>query len=146
MIKRLDMDGYLVQRGIEELPKEVRRIIDRIMGDFEMGKTSGKAPSDFGGHTNNEINLIPSSYKGSCHTLLVGICYDRDNFESRIRECLDHAAIHCRGINQQIIILSTQWNSFTMNKFKGYVESLRENGVLINMIYVAEKSYVLMPV
>lgn len=146
MTNRLDLDGYLVQRGIEELPRVVRDIVGRIMGDYETGRTGGKVPDDFGGFTEGEINLIPSKHKGRCHSLLVGICYDGDNFEERIRTCLDHAAIQCRGINEEVFIISTQWNSFSINKFKGYIESLRGNGLSINMIYVTERSFVLMPV
>jgi hypothetical protein len=77
---------------------------------------------------------------------LAGVCYDKDNFESRIREWLDHASITCQGINMELYFFTSQWNSFTVDKFKGYIASLRKNGTVISMIYVTEKGLVLMPV
>ena len=145
-METLDLNGYLVQRGIAELPREVRHVLNRIMEDFEAGRTSGKAPDDFGEFYDDDFNLIPSKRKGRCHTLLIGVCYDRDNFEERIRECLNHASLQCNGINQEIFIISTQWNSFTLQKFKGHIQSLRDNHLSIDMLYITEKSFVLMPV
>jgi hypothetical protein len=146
MNDKLDFDDYLVQRGIIELPREIRGIVGRIMEEYRSGGINRKAPSDFGDHTHDAFNLIPSKHKGGCHSLLVGICYDRDNLEERIRECLDLSSIHCRGITEEIFIITTQWNSFTINKLKGHIEALRGNGVIINLIHVTERSYVLMPV
>ena len=146
MTNGLELNNFLLRREFEELPREVTSILDRIMRDFEEGMTNRKAPADFEDYFGNEFNLIPSKHKGMCHHLLVGICYDRDNFEERIMACLDHAAIECKGINKEIYIISTQWNSFSVDKFKGYLESLRGNGLLIQMIHVTSKSFVLMPV
>jgi len=146
MTNRLDFNSNLVRRGIEELPREVSSILDRIMRECQENVTNRKAPDDFEDFFGSEFNLIPSKHKGVCHHLLVGICYDRDNFEERIRACLDHAASDCKGINKEIYFISTQWNSFTIDKFKGYLESLRGNGLLIQMIHITSKSFVLMPV
>ena len=146
MNKELNLDDYLVQKGIVEFPGIVADVLGEIVDDIKVGKSGGKAQIEkyhrYGGY----INIIPSKDAGSCHDLLVGICYDSDHLENRIREWLDHAAIKCQGVNRELYFFSTQWNSNTVGKFRGYIESLRKHGVLIHMIYVTEKGFSLMPV
>jgi len=145
-MNQLDLDGYFVQRGIAEFSIEVKTILSRIAEDIETERSKGKVHPGIGDGVTDDINLIPSKSNGSCHQVLVGICYDKDNLEERIRECLDHVAINCSGINKEIFFLTTQWNSGVVNKFNGYIEALRKNGLLINLIYVTSKGFVLMPV
>lgn len=144
--QELDLDEYLVQRNITEYPREIRAVRTRIMEDILSGKSSGKVPHDLGEVFYGDFNLIPSNHHGSCRAQLVVICYDKDNFDSRIRECLDYAAIICPNQNQEIFFFSTKWDSTVAGRYSGYIESLRRNRVIVNMVYVTRKGQVLMPV
>lgn len=141
----LDLDDYIVQRSIVECPEGVNAVLSKIFDDIREGITQGKAPVDKGINF-DDINYIPSSHKGPCRPLLVAVCYDKDHFEDRMLECLDHASINCAGINREIFFLTTQWNSYIANKHRGYIESMRREGYLINMIYVTHLGFALMPV
>jgi hypothetical protein len=146
MKKVLDLDDYFVQRGIEELPGSLKKVLSRVVEDIASRAAEGRAPDDQWERAGDDLNVVPSKHKGDCKHLLVGVCYDKDNFENRIREWLDHASTTCQGINMELYFFTTQWNSFTVDKFNGYIASLRKNGTAISMIYVTEKGLVLMPV
>lgn len=120
--------------------------MSRVAEDIASGAVEGKAPDDQWERADDDLNVVPSKHKSDCKHLLAGVCYDKDNFESRIREWLDHASITCQGRNMELYFFTSQWNSFTVDKFKGYIASLRKNGTVISMIYVTEKGLVLMPV
>lgn len=142
----LDLENYLVQRSIAEFPREIRSVLSRIIEDIKSGESKGKAPHDMGEQFHGDINLIPSDEHGRCCTQLVAICYDKDNFDTRILECLDHAAIICPKQNQSIFFFSTQWNTVVASKYIGYIESLRRNGVSVDMVYMTRRGLVLMPI
>jgi hypothetical protein len=144
--QELDLEEYLVQRTMKEYPREIRSVLSRIMEDIFSGKSKGKVAHDLGDRINGDFNLIPSDRPGRCCAHLVAICYDEDNFDSRIRKCLDHAAIICPNQNHEIFFFSTQWDSKVAGRYTGYIDSLRRNGVLVNMIHVTRKGQVLMPV
>jgi len=144
-METLNLDEYFVQRGIVELPHGLKGILARIIEDIETGASKGRAPDDYENYTTGNINLVPSKHKGGCHNILVGICYDKDNFEERIRDWLDHT-MRCPGINGDLYFFTTQWNSLVVQKFKGYIDSLRKNGLSIHMIYITDKGFVLMPI
>ena len=146
MDKTLSIDDYLVQREMVELTGSLKEVLGKIIEDISSGVSEGKAPLDSSGYYGDYINLVPSDRVGSCKNFLVGICYDKDKFEDRIREWLDHAATKCQEINRELYFFTTQWDSRTINKFKGYIESLRINGIYLNMIYITEKGLVSMPV
>lgn len=142
----LDFDDNIAQSIIRELPDEVRTVLSRIFDDMREGITQGKAPVDNGNDYSGWINYIPSKHKGPCCPVLVAVCYDKDNFETRMLDCLDHASINCVGINHKIFFITTQWNSHCINRHKGYIDSLKRNGLLIKMIYVTSAGIALMPV
>ena len=146
MNKVLNLDDYFVQKGIEELPGSLKKVLSRVVEDIASGAAEGRVPDDQWERAGDDLNVVPSKHKGDCKHLLVGVCYDKDNFENRIREWLDHASTTCQGINMELYFFTTQWNSFTADKFKGYIASLQKNGTLVSMIYVTEKGLVLMPV
>ena len=142
----LDLDKYIVQRSIYEFPEGVKAVLSKIYDDIKEEKTQGKAPVDDGNNYSDRINLIPSNQKGDCRPLLVGVCYDKDHFENRMLECLDHASITCASINREVFFFTTQWNSYVANKYRGYIQSVKRSGVSINMIYVTNVGIALMPV
>jgi len=142
----LDLDENIVQRSIKELPIGVKAILSKIYDDIREGISQGKVPLDNWDSDFDRINLIPSKYRGYCCPVLVGVCYDKDNFETRMRECLDHASITCKGINHEIYFFTTQWNSNIANNYRGYIDSLKQNGILIHMIYVTNAGIALMPI
>lgn len=127
-----------------EYPREIRAVLAKIVEDILSGKSSGKVPLDLGEIFYGDFNLIPSDRPERCCAQLVAVCYDKDNYDSRIRECLDHAAIICPNQNHEIFFFSTKWDSTVAGRYSGYIESLRRNGVLVNMIYATRKGQVLM--
>jgi len=141
----LDLDDFIVQRSIFEFPEGGKAVLSKIYDDIREGKTQGKAPVE-NGINYDRTNYIPSKHEGTCRSLLVAVCYDKDNFENRMLECLDHISITCVGINREIFFFTTQWNSYIANKYRGYIESLKRDGYLINMIYVTHIGIELMPV
>ena len=139
-------DDFLMNRGMVEFPVEVRKILEVIFMDIRDNRSKRMVPGDFGDNFFGDINLIPSKRIGDCRRLLVGVCYYDDNIDTRLRKCLDHAAISCDGVNREVYFLSTKWNSAVIDKYIGYIQSLRHNGVLVNMVYVTRKGVVLMPI
>ena len=101
---------------------------------------------DFADNFFDDFNLIPSKRAGDCKGLLVGVCYYDDNIDTRLRKCLDHAAVRCEGVTKEVFFLSTKWNSAVIDKYIGYIQSLRYNGVTVNMVYVSRRGVVLMPI
>jgi len=142
----IDLDDYIVQRSIKEFPECVKAVLSNIFDDIREGNTQGRAPEYNGGISDGWINYIPSKQKGDCCPILIGVCYDKDNFENRVMECLDHASINCSAINREIFIFTTQWNSLVANKLQGYINALRRDGKTINMIYITNMGIALMPV
>lgn len=136
----------LDQRDIRELPTLIKDILSNVFEDVISEKANGKALSDTGNQYTDNINMIPSKNMGQCCSILVAICYDKDYLEQRLQECFDHASIKCGGINEQIFFITTQWNSLIVNKFCGYINSLRKNGIDVTMIYVTNNGMVIMPI
>lgn len=102
---------------------------------------------DFGSDvTSGNVNIIPSKYRGDCHEILVAICYDDDNLDDRVLKLLDHASIACAGVNRELFLFTTQWNSVVVNKHLGYIDSMRRNDIAVSLIYVSMKGFALMPV
>lgn len=142
----IDIENYFVQRSITRFPEEVKIVLSEIYDDFRTGVILGKAPTDDRNIYTDRINIIPSKHRGSCCPILIGKCYDKDHFENRMLECLNHASITCVGINNEIFFFTSQWNSYVVNRYRGYIDSLKLNGVSINMIYVTPLGIALMPV
>ena len=144
----LDLEEYFIQKTISEFPAIMKPILSQINIDIIDGKTKEKVPLDFGSSITSagNINIIPSKYRGDCYQILVAICYDGDNLDDRLLKFLDHASITCAGINRELFLITTQWNSIVVNKYLGYIDSMRRNGVVVNLIYVSKKGIVLMPV
>lgn len=147
-----DLYSLIAPIPFERLPEPVIMILRKMLDDINDGSSSGKAPTDisrdndWGSNVADNVNIIPSKYHDSCCHVLIGICYDGDNLDRRIHEFLDHASLVCHGINKELFFLTTQWNSFVANQYKGYIESLRRDGVNITMIYITNKGIALMPV
>jgi len=152
MYPELDLNDYFVQRTITEFPEGVESVIRKIYEDFSEfdndgnDRTKKRAPVDMGQIYMPDINLIPSSYHGTCHPILVAVCYDGDRFEERLRNFLDHASIICAGVNRKLFFFSTQWDSNVVNRYLGYINSMRNNNVSIDFIYVTKKGMAIMPV
>lgn len=145
-MNEINSNNFFAPGIFNEFSRVVKDVLSRIMGDIEEGKTKGKAIGGDYDYYSDDINMIPSYRKGYCHDILIGICYDKDNLENRLFECLDHASKQCFGENKEIYFITTQWNTPTINKLSGYMELLRHSGVRINLIHVTEKGFVLMPV
>lgn len=131
-----------------DLPEVVGGILGRMVGDVRSGRADGRAPE--GGIANSghsgTINMIPSSFLGSCWPILVTLCYDQDDFEKRIFEGLDLAVKNCPNVTRSIFFLTTQWDSEVVQKLGGYIESVRKRNVEIQFIYTTAKGTVRMPV
>lgn len=123
--QELDLGEYFIQRTITEYPREIRSVLTRIIEDILNGKSAGKVPHNLIEQLDGDYNLIPSDRHRRCCTQLVAICYDKNNFDSKIQECLNHAAIICPHQNERVFFFSTQWNSEVAGRYAGYIESLR---------------------
>lgn len=122
-----------------DIPEEAAVAIGRAMQDMEEESTkeraSEKALEDLGGY----VNVIPSKTKIACTPILITLCYDKDSFEGRILESIDHAEKQCPGICEHIFFITTQWNSVIANKLSGCIGLLRKSGVEIRFIHITEK-------
>ena len=134
------------QKDLLEIPDEVAEAIEIVLSEIKEGNTIGHAPEDLLDCLDGYVNVIPSKHKGMCTHILITLCYDKDNFEGRIFESLDHAAKICPDICRNVFLLSTQWNSVIVNKLSGYIESVRKNGINVYIIYMTQKGIVVMPV
>jgi hypothetical protein len=56
------------------------------------------------------VNVIPGSSGEECHPVLIGLCYDADYLDERLRQILDHAGRLCPRKNRLVVIISSQWN------------------------------------
>jgi hypothetical protein len=147
----LDITG-LVEKSIDELrsglldvPDAVTEVLERVLEDIREGKTNGRASAETFDGLSDYVNVIPSKRKGFCTRFLITLCYLKDDLEGRIFESLDHAVKQCPGKCEYIFFITTQWNSFTVDRLSGYLDSVRKNGVSIRMIYISSKGMVLMP-
>ena len=149
MFPELDLSDYIVQRSIREFPEPVIIVLRKIIDDLnnkEKKPTQGKFPADFGKGAYLDANLVPGQPGNMCFSILIGVCYDGDALEDRIRQWLDHASLTCPDMNRELFFFSTKWNSDIVKKFDGYIASMRQRGVLINLFYLTPKGLVLMPV
>ena len=129
-----------------ELPDEIVNALEKVLNDVESEHSKERAPdeqNDYG--CSNSMNAIPSKTECACKPILMTYCYDKDNFEDRIVESLDNASIKCPGINKEIYILSTQWDSRSINKLAGYINAVRMNDVKVVFVHITNKGIVLMP-
>lgn len=133
------------QRSLLELPEGIQIAINIVRQHIETRLTRGRASAgnyrELGGH----INVIPSKHEGDCSDVLITFCYNKDSFEGRIMESLDHAAKFCPRTCRNIYFISTQWKSDVADKLSGYVDSVRKNNVNICFIHMTEEGIVVMP-
>lgn len=139
-------EEFLSFGGFVDFPREVREVLGVIYEDIRNSRGKRMVPADFADYFSGNFNLIPSKKVGDCKGLLVGVCYYDDNIDTRLRKCLDHAAIRCENITREVFFLSTKWNSGVIDKYIGYIQSLRHNGVMVNLVYVSRRGVVLMPI
>ena len=143
----------IIEQGIEgqrntllDLPAEVAEAIGRVFSDMEDGLTDGKASANIANDICGYVNVIPSNMEGSCTPLLITFCYDKDNFYERIMDSLDHAIKLCPNICRHIYLLTTQWDSRTVNRLEGYIGSVRQLGTAVSFIHITSKGIVKMPI
>lgn len=142
----IDFEKFLDCGYVVELPREVKEVLRVVYEDIKDSRSKRMVPADFADNFFEDFNLIPSRRNFGCRKLLVAVCYYDDNIDTRLRKCLDQAAVGCDGITSEVYFLSTKWNSVVIDKYIGYIQSLRHNGVRVNMIYVARKGIALMPI
>jgi hypothetical protein len=142
----LEFEDFLSSGGLLEFPREVREVLRVVHEDIRNSRAKRMVPADFSDNFFEDFNLIPSRRTGDCKRLLVAVCYFDDNIDTRLRKCLDQAAIRCEGITREVFFLTTKWNSAVIDKYIGYIQSLRHNEIKVNMIYITRKGVVLMPI
>lgn len=142
----IDFEKFLTAGVMLDFPREVREVMRVVYEDIKNSRGKRMVPADFADNFFEDFNLIPSRRIGECKGLLVAVCYYDDNIDTRLRKCLDQAAIRCEGTTREVFFLTTKWNSAVIDKYIGYIQSLRHNGVKVNMIYVSRKGVVLMPI
>ncbi len=55
--------------------------------------------------------MIPGYPGTGCRPVLVGLCYDQDDFNARMRQIIAHAGITCHDKTKLVLIFTTQWNA-----------------------------------
>jgi hypothetical protein len=134
--------------GLLDVPKEVIDAVEKVFADVKSGVSKEQVPSDiaeiFSHYT--KINIIPWQEKGVCSPVMITFCYDKDDFDGRIMDSLDHAVMHCPNICEYIFFLTTQWDSRAVNKLVGYIEAVRKTGVTLSFIYITPKGFAVMPI
>ena len=58
--------------------------------------------------TGDDLNVVHSKHKSDYKNILTELVYEKDDFESRFKELLDHAAITWQGINIALYFLTTK--------------------------------------
>lgn len=65
------------------------------------------------------INVIPSQYgRGKCCEVLLVFIGNRDNFEERILETIEHCGVICRGRTKFVIFYAMEWKSIVWARHK----------------------------
>ena len=75
------------------------------------------------------VNIIPGIPGNNCCRELITICLERDSLSERLREMIYHIEFACRGINKNIIFLTSKWS---FNEYKPHataIESLKRDGI-----------------
>ena len=142
----IDFEKFLASGNMVDFPREVREVLRVVYEDIKNSRGKRMVPADFADNFFEDFNLIPSRRNIECKRLLVAVCYYDDNIDTRLRKCLDQAAVRCDGMTREVFFLATKWNSAVIDKYIGYIQSLRHNGVMVHMIYVSRKGIVLMPI
>ncbi|MCS7232067.1 MAG: hypothetical protein RMJ67_08025 [Elusimicrobiota bacterium] len=117
-------DRYIDYEYRDELPKHFsgKDLIDNaikneILSPVEKGQYIMKSPY------NGVINVIPSRGKGVCCEMLLVFIGDKDNFEKRIFQALEHTGIICRNITKYVIFYAFKWETIIWEKhYNSFVE------------------------
>jgi mRNA-degrading endonuclease RelE of RelBE toxin-antitoxin system len=99
-------------RGAEVMgePQIVAGLLRDIISATASEGTAGKAQLHNPQNISGPINVIPSEHEGRCRQVLLGFCFDRDNFGDRLREIAYHAGIHCQEETKLVMIVTSQWD------------------------------------
>lgn len=134
-----DLEGVLNGSGMEGM-QDIMTAVNRIFETLWKKGLKGKAP-DMGRYMENgmtSINAIPSSLEGFCSEKLLVLCLDRDNLHDRLREMVYHIGIYCRGINREVIFLTSKWDNQTYKLHEKAIELLKKGGVKFIFALVTE--------
>ena len=93
------------QTGMSDPRSALVGILERILRSEKSGQALPEISTEL------PISMIPGDVKGHCHPILFGFCYDGDDFSSRLREVLDHAAVLCRGTTRLVVVFTSHWDT-----------------------------------
>lgn len=134
-----DIESILKEPGMEglqDLMSAIRRIFETLWKKGLKGKAPDMARYMENGMTS--MNAIPSSLEGFCSDKLLVLCLDRDNLNDRLREMVYHAGIYCRGINREVVFLTSKWDNQTYKLHEKAIELLRKSGVKFLFALITE--------
>jgi mRNA-degrading endonuclease RelE of RelBE toxin-antitoxin system len=98
--------GAEVSGNAQDIAGLLRHLISATAGECTEGKARVRGSQDISG----PINVIPSEHEGECQEVLLGLCFDQDNFDDRLREIAYHAGIHCQEETKLVVIMTSQWD------------------------------------
>lgn len=103
----------------------LRHLIAATVGDGTDGKARVRGQQDVSG----PINMIPSEHEGECREVLLGLCFDQDNLDDRLREIAYHAGIHCEE-TKLVVIATSQWDPKKWKKHEKAFADLKAKVVI----------------
>ena len=97
---------------VQSIAGVLRRLISNTAGEGTEGKAAVRIPQDMAG----PVNVIPGEHEGECRQVLLGLCFDHDNLDDRLREIVYHAGIYCQEETRLVVIVTSQWDPKKWNK------------------------------
>jgi mRNA-degrading endonuclease RelE of RelBE toxin-antitoxin system len=98
-----ELTGALGDTQANDLVGHLMEIIPMALANDTEGKAK---PITYG--PGGVINMIPADEEGPCTPLLLGLCFDNDNFDNRMREVAYHAGILCPD-TAAVVVVTSQW-------------------------------------
>lgn len=108
-----------ISGNAQDIAGLLRHLISATVRDGTAGKARMRGQQDVSG----PINVIPSEHGGECREVLLGLCFDQDNFDDRLREIAYHAGIHCQEQTKLVVIVTSQWDP---KKWKKHEKALAD--------------------
>jgi len=122
----------------------IERIVEKVGGYAPLtGEEIADTISD-----ETEINIIPSSDRGSCTPLLVTCIGTNDSIELRILETLKHCYGICPEINKRVLFVATKWDISVWKKHRSAFSGLIVQLLIIGLpkkVLIGEKAAGLFP-
>ena len=104
-----ELEELVRQAEISDNAPDIAGLMRHVISATVSEGTAGKARVRGRQTSTVLINVIPSEHEGECRHVLLGLCFDQDNLDDRLREIAYHSGIHCEE-TKLVVFVTSQWD------------------------------------